>query len=129
MTERALNQPKSEAFAGQMMAVLNSAGVALMCSIGHQVGLFDIMDGEPPSTSAQIAAAAGLNERYVREWLAVLVMALVVEHDPVAETYWLPPEHANWLTRAAGTNNLAVEASYVPLLANVEPGIVKGFRN
>ena len=40
-----------------------------MTSIGHQTGLFDTMAGLPPSTSEQIAEAAGLHERYVREWL------------------------------------------------------------
>ncbi len=41
MMKRGLDQAKSEAFAGQMVRVLNDAAVALMTSVGYQVGLFD----------------------------------------------------------------------------------------
>jgi hypothetical protein len=66
VADRPFDEARSEAFAGRMMDVLNGAGIALMTSIGHQVGLFDAMAGRPPATSHQIAAEAELNERYVR---------------------------------------------------------------
>ena len=68
-----------------------------------------------PATSEKIAAAAGLHERYVREWLGAMVTGRVIDHDPGDGTYSLPPEHAAWLTRAAGPENLAVQAQYVPV--------------
>jgi 2-polyprenyl-3-methyl-5-hydroxy-6-metoxy-1,4-benzoquinol methylase len=122
------DQAKSEAFAGQMMGVLNNAAVALMASVGHQVGLFDTMARLPPATSTQIATAAELNERYVREWLGVMVTGRIVDHNPSDETYALPPEHAAWLTRAAGSNNLALQTQYIPLMAQVDERIVECFR-
>lgn len=128
MTQRELDQGKSEAFAAQMVGVLNQAAIALMTSIGHQVGLFDAMASLPAATAEEIAAAAGLNERYVREWLGTMVTGRVVDHHPGDQRYSLPPEHAAWLTRAAGTNNLAMQAQYVPLLAQVEERIVHCFR-
>src|SRR5688572_10481997 len=105
MTEPAFDQAKSDAFAERMMGVLDSAGIALMTSIGHQVGLFDAMADLPPATSDRIAEAAGLHERYVREWLGAMVTGRVVDYEPAGRTYRLPPEHAAWLTRAAGLNN------------------------
>jgi SAM-dependent methyltransferase len=129
VADRPFDEARSEAFAGRMMDVLNGAGIALMTSIGHQVGLFDAMAGLPPASSHRIAAEAKLDERYVREWLGAMVTGRVVDHDPAAGTYALPPEHAAWLTRAAGTNNLALQAQYVPLLAQVEGPIVECFRN
>jgi len=123
-----LDQVKSEAFAEQMVGVLNNAAIALMTSIGHQTGLFDTMADLSPSTSEQIAVAAGLNERYVREWLGAMVTGRIVDIDPVGETYSLPSEHSAWLTRAAGTDNFAMQAQYIPLLASVEEGIVDCFR-
>ncbi len=129
MTEPSFDQAKSDALAARMMDVLNGAAVALMTSIGHQVGLFDAMAGRLPATSAEIAAAAGLHERYVREWLGAMVTGRVVDYDPSDGTYRLPPEHAAWLTRAAGPNNLARTAQYIPLLAQVEDPIVACFRN
>ena len=63
------SQTKAEAFSEKMLSILNKGALALMLSIGHRTGLFDAMADLRPSTSAQIAATAGLNERYVREWL------------------------------------------------------------
>jgi SAM-dependent methyltransferase len=83
----------------------------------------------PASTSEAIAAAAGLDERYVREWLGALTTAGVVGYDPATRTYALPPEHAASLTRAAGPDNLAIQAQFIPLLANVEASVVQCFRN
>ena len=52
-----------------MVGLLNDAMLGLMTSVGHRTGLFDTMATLPPSTSAEVAEAAGLDERYVREWL------------------------------------------------------------
>jgi SAM-dependent methyltransferase len=129
MAERGLDHAKSEAFAERMVDVLNTAALALLTSVGHQVGLFDALAGLPAATSRQIADAAGLNERYVREWLGAMVTGRVIEYNPAGAIYTLPPEHAAWLTRAAGPNNLAISAQYIPLLASVEEPIVTCFRD
>ena len=123
-----VDQAAAEAFAARVMDLLNGASIVLMLSIGNQTGLLDTMAGLPPSTSEEIARAAGLQERYVREWLGVLVTGGVVGYDPASRTYRLPPEHAASLTRAAGPNNLATVAQYVPMLAEVEQEIVRCFR-
>lgn len=124
-----VNEARAEEFGGKMVGVLNDAMLALMTSIGHQTGLFDTMADLPPSTSEEVASAANLNERYVREWLGAMTVGGIVEYDLTGQTYHLPPEHAACLTRAAGPDNLANLAQYVPLLGNVEGGIVESFRN
>ena len=124
-----LDQAKAEAFAERMVGVLNEGAIALMTSIGHRTGLFDVMVGLPPSTSEQIASAAHLNERYVREWLAAMVVGRIVEHSPEDGTYYLPQEHAAFLTRAASPDNIAVTAQFIPLMGSVEDPIVKSFKN
>ena len=62
----------SSEFAERVLDVLNSGMLALMISIGHRSGLFDAMAALPPATSERIAQVAGLDERYVREWLAAM---------------------------------------------------------
>jgi len=111
-----------------MLGILNNAALALMTSIGHRTGLFDTMAGLPPSTSAQIAAAAGLNERYVREWLGAMVVGRIVDYDPASGGYHLPVEHAACLTREAPDGNMAMFMQYVALMGNVEDRIVECFR-
>ncbi len=123
-----LDPEKKETFAERMVGVLNDSSLALMISIGHQTGLFDTMAKLPPSTSQQIAQAAKLKERYVREWLGAMLTGRVVEYDPAGATYHLPLENAASLTRSAGPENLALYMQYIPLLGNVEEGIIKSFR-
>jgi 2-polyprenyl-3-methyl-5-hydroxy-6-metoxy-1,4-benzoquinol methylase len=131
MTEGTLeltDQSKAELFAEKMLGTINGAALTLMTSIGHRTKLFDTMSKLPPSTSQEIARAAGLNERYVREWLGAMVTGQIIEHDPQGGTYVLPAEHAAFLTRAATPNNLAVTAQFIALLGEVEDKIVECFR-
>lgn len=123
-----VDEQVAEEFADRMVGVFNDAFVALLISIGHQTGLFDTLAGLAPSTSQQVADAAGLQERYVREWLDGLTCARIVVHDPASTTYVLPAEHAACLTEAAGPNNLARTMSFVALLAEVEQPIIECFR-
>ena len=127
-TSTALDSAKAEAFATNLLAVLNHGALSLMISVGHRTGLFDSMRGLAPATSQEIATKAGLNERYVREWLGAMVTGRVVEVDPATNTFVLPAEHAAFLTRPAGADNLAVFAQYIPLLGTVEEAIVECFQ-
>lgn len=120
---------KAEVFASRLLGALNDGALCLMTSIGHRTGLFDAMRDQAPQTSDEIASRAGLNERYVREWLGAMVTSGVISVDPQSVRYRLPPEHAAYLTRAAGADNMAVFAQYVPLLGNVEDEIVECFKN
>src|SRR5688500_9118296 len=117
MTETTLDTTRLEAFGQQMGDVLNHSTLALLMSIGHQVGLYDALAALPPATSHEIAGAAGLQERYVREWLGAMTVARIVEYDASDRTYWLPREHAAFLTRAAGPQNLAAATQFVAMLA------------
>jgi ubiquinone/menaquinone biosynthesis C-methylase UbiE len=119
----------SAEFAERMLRTMNEAALALMVSVGHRTGLFDVMAAMPAATSAEIASRASLDERYVREWLAAMTTGRIVEHDGAAGSYVLPADHAAWLTRAAGLNNLATGMQFIGLLAQVEDQIVDCFRN
>jgi len=127
-TTLTFDSQKAEAFAGRLLGVLNEGALCLMISIGHRTGLFDSMREQPPMTSEEIASRAGLNERYVREWLGAMVTGRIVEVDPKTLRFTLPPEHAGCLTRAGGADNVAVFTQYIPLLGGVEDDIVECFK-
>jgi ubiquinone/menaquinone biosynthesis C-methylase UbiE len=129
MMTQTLDTVKAEAFADRMLDILNSGAIALMISIGHRVALFDTMAQLPPSNSQQIANAAGLNERYVREWLGAMVTGHIVDYDPFHDAYSLSAEYAAFLTRAASPNNIAAFMQYIPLLGSVEDSILECFYN
>ena len=118
----------TQEFAERIVGAVDSASLAILLSIGHQTHLLDTMAELPPATSAQIADAAGLNERYVREWLGGVVAGRIVDYDPAAQTYSLPRHRAAVLTRAAGPDNLARVAQFIPLLAEVEQKVIGCFR-
>ena len=110
------------------MTALNQGSLCLMVSVGHRTGLFDVMSQMPPATSEGIATRAGLNERYVREWLGAMVTSRVVQVDPEGLLFSLPAEHAAYLTRAAGADNIAVFTQYIAVMGGVEDDIVECFR-
>ena len=123
-----MDQAKADEFAGKMMTVLNDAFLGMLVSIGHQTRLFDSMAEMPAATSEHIAQATGLQERYVREWLGGMAVARIVLYDPATKTYALPREHAAFLTRQAGMNNLAFFTQYIRLVSAVEGDVVRAFR-
>ena len=123
----AFDSAKAEEFANELLSILNHGALSLMVSIGHRTGLFDVMSTLPASSSNEIAVKAKLNERYVREWLGAMVTGGIVEIDPNSGRFFLPQEHAAYLTRSAAADNLSVFAQYIALLGSVESDIVDCF--
>jgi SAM-dependent methyltransferase len=115
------------AFSERMLDCMNNAAVALMISIGHRTRLFDVMSQMKSATSQELADAAQLNERYVREWLGAMVTGGIVEIDEATGKCWLPPERAACLTRSAAPNNLASMAQWFAVLGGVEDRVVDAF--
>jgi 2-polyprenyl-3-methyl-5-hydroxy-6-metoxy-1,4-benzoquinol methylase len=126
--ETHFDRAKADAFAQRLLTLFNDGALCLMVSIGHRSGLFDALSALPPSTSQEIAAKAGLNERYVREWLGALVTGRIIDFDPVTQRYLLVPEHAAFLTRAAAADNLAAIGQYVAVMGSVEDEVVECFK-
>src|SRR5262245_26981167 len=93
-----IDSGKAEAFAERLLRALNDGALCLMIAVGHRVGLFDVMRELPPSTADEVAHHAGLNERYVREWLGAMVTGRVVGVDSETNRFSLPHEHAAFLT-------------------------------
>jgi len=123
------NQQSAEAFAERLMSALNEGALCTMLSIGHRTGLLDTLAGSPPASSYEIAKMAKLDGRYVREWLDALTVAGVITYNPVTQYYALPEEHAAFLGRQAGSDNIAVFAQYIPMMGTVEDDIVDCFKH
>jgi 2-polyprenyl-3-methyl-5-hydroxy-6-metoxy-1,4-benzoquinol methylase len=122
-----LDEERATAFADEVGRTLNAGAVAVMISIGHRVGLFDVLARLGPATSNTVADVATLAERYVREWLAVMVSGGIVSYHPGTRTYALPPEHAASLTRDGALGNLAVYAQSVAMMGAMQEPILACF--
>ena len=123
-----------EEFSDKMSTILNHGALNLAMGIGYRLKLFDIMDSfERPRTSEDVAHKAGLNSRYVKEWLAVMVTGGIVEvsQDEEGENcYLLPKAHADVITRRAANSNLGVYTQEIPLLTmSAMDAVVEGFHS
>jgi SAM-dependent methyltransferase len=121
-----LDEARVEAFADRLFSAFTDSMITIMVDVGYRTGLLGTL-AEGGGTSAELAARAGLVERYVRECLGALVTAGIVDHDPADGRYTLPAEHAVCLT-GPGSSNLAPISQLPALLGPHVGGIVRAFR-
>jgi 2-polyprenyl-3-methyl-5-hydroxy-6-metoxy-1,4-benzoquinol methylase len=81
-----------EEFVGRAVGDIAGAIVTMFCALGDRLGLFKAL-ASAPSTSQELAANTGLQERYVREWANGLVSAGYLTRDPVTGRFELPSDH------------------------------------
>ena len=94
MASKAIDQSRFEALMGKALTDIGGALAVLMAYMGDRLGLYRVLDENGPGTSAEIAARAGLDERYVREWLSAVAAAGYVDYDAAGESFSLSPEAA-----------------------------------
>lgn len=87
----------ADAFASRLVETVTAGLVTALLDVGRRTDLFAAA-AEGPASSAELAARRGLQERYVREWLAAMATAGIVAYDPATERFWLPAERAAVLT-------------------------------
>ena len=121
MTEKSTQTAKP--FSEKITDILNYSALNLALAIGYRTGLFDVMDTfDTPRTLQAIAHKTGLNSRYIKEWLGVMVSGEIVELSVAADgdedCYFLPKAHADFITRRAGNSNLGVYTQEIPLLTS-----------
>ncbi|WP_062476427.1 class I SAM-dependent methyltransferase [Lacimicrobium alkaliphilum] len=122
------DQTKAENFAERLGEMLNTGATVVMISLGHKLKIFDHLADMPPSGSEQIAEKTGLSERYIREWLAVMVVSGIVAYNPEDKTYYLCAEYAACLTTDAELGNMAVFAQHTSLLGQMEESMIRCFK-
>jgi SAM-dependent methyltransferase len=83
----------TEAFVERAVTDLAASYGGVMVSIGHKLGLYRALAGHGPSSSFELAARTGTEERYVREWLNSQVVAGYLDYHEESETYELPSEY------------------------------------
>ena len=116
----------AEEFAFKIVGICTGGLLTALLDIGRQSGLFQHA-AVAPASSAELAARAGLQERYVREWLAAMVTGGIVEYDVGSGHYWLPAEHAASLT-GDGVENLLPVAYLVSAITPQVDGVTAAFR-
>ena len=130
VVETAIDEPRapaasedaSAAAVDHVLRIVNDSAVGVLLSIAFQAGLLDALRDLPPATSQQVADAAGLDERYVREILNGLLTAGIVVED--SGRYHLGDEYIPFLT-GSGVDNLARMARYLTLMGEATRKVVE----
>lgn len=120
-----LDQQKVRAFQHTLATINNGGMLNLMLKIGDDTGLFQAAT-VGPATSHELADRAGVQERYVREWLGAMVTGGIFDYDPVTQTYTLPPEHATLLT---GPDNMTAFSHRTVLFTKHVAGVTHAFKH
>ncbi|PYN97373.1 MAG: transcriptional regulator [Candidatus Rokuibacteriota bacterium] len=97
-----------------------------MIELGYRNGLFEAA-AQGSATSEELAARAGLDERYVREWLGAMATGGVFDYDAATGRFTLPAEHAQVLT-GPSSRNLAPGSQTLRMLATRLPAVAECFR-
>ncbi|XP_066289220.1 S-adenosylmethionine-dependent methyltransferase Rv2258c-like [Branchiostoma lanceolatum] len=125
------NDETKEIFAKKISETITSGFVTLSLAIGRRTGLFDVLARQQePRTSHEIAAAAGLKERYVREWLGSMVTSRIIEVDTTSDSprYFIPPHRAAVLAPSGAEILRMAFSERVVHLAKVTDDMVECFK-
>jgi 2-polyprenyl-3-methyl-5-hydroxy-6-metoxy-1,4-benzoquinol methylase len=89
-----VDETKLNQFIGQMLGDLGGAASIALVRIGDALGLYETLHSNGPMTCVQLAKAALVNERYLREWLSHQAASNYLAYDPTTALFSLPPEQA-----------------------------------
>ena len=117
-----------ELFAQQVLGALTGAATTAMVVLGDRLGLYAALAERGPSSSDELAGAAGVAERYAREWLAQQAAAGILRHDPATGRFTLPDAHAAVLADPRSPAHLVGGALLVSGWFHGVDGLVEAFR-
>jgi 2-polyprenyl-3-methyl-5-hydroxy-6-metoxy-1,4-benzoquinol methylase len=127
----------AEAQVGALVERLFMGGIAAMealsIHVGSELGLYRLLHEQGPSTSAELARAAGIHERYAREWLEQQATAELIDvDDPTqpadARRYSVTDVQAAVLVDETSLAYLAPAGGFVVSFANVMPKLLDAYR-
>ena len=117
----------ASAFAGRLFETYTQGMLTLIIDLAHRTGLLDAI-AAGPGTSTELAERAGLSERYIRECVGALTTGRIVDYDPTAQCYSLPPERAACLS-GDGSLNIAPMSRFVAALSKTLDDVAVAFRD
>jgi len=90
--QNTVDESKLALLLNEIVRDMGAAMHAVLVVIGDRIGLYKAMTGAGAQTAAQIAARAGADERYTREWLNANAAGGWITYNAGDGTYELSPE-------------------------------------
>lgn len=101
-----------------------------MVYVGDRLGFYRTLADAESITSAELAAATGTHERYVREWLEQQAVTGILEvDDSETRRYRIPDGHEEVLTERDSLNYLAPFARMMVGMVRPLPAVMEAFRS
>jgi SAM-dependent methyltransferase len=119
---------KLQTFMAKMAGDLGAAMSASLVVLGDQLGLYRALAQAGPSSSTELAALAGVNERNLREWLAAQAAAGYVDYDPATVKFRLNDEQAMVFADEDGPAFMAGGFDIIASVFQDEPKIAEAFK-
>lgn len=122
------DQAAVEAFGGRVLADTAGMAATIMASIGDRLGLFRRLADDGPATAAELAARAGIAERYAREWLLGMASTGYLTYDGRTGQFALPAAHAPVLAQECGPAAMGgIQQMLIGMLGPIEQ-LYRAFR-
>lgn len=122
-----MDREKSKAALDKVFRDMAGAMTAGMAFVGTRTGLFRAMAGNGPMSVAEVVRAAGLERRYVEEWLRGMAAAGYLDYDPAAQSYALSEEMAYFVASDGTDHFVGGMWEMVPALIRQAPKVAEAF--
>ncbi len=123
-----------DALAGRLFEATLGAFDLLVIHLGERLGVYRVLSDARPRTAAELAADAGIAERYARELLEHHAVAGLLDVDdpsaaPEDRRYTLPPGHAAVLADPESLATMTPMAQFVVGGASSMDALVDAYRS
>jgi hypothetical protein len=120
---------KLQQLIGQMLNDLGGAASVAMVRMGDALGLYKTLHEKGSMTCDELAAAASVHPRYLREWLSQQTASNYLTYDSATQKFTLPPEQA--MMFAIEDSPVAMMGAFDGVVAwgEVQPQVQEAFRS
>jgi len=120
-----MDKEKVKLAVDQVFRDMAGAMTAGMAFVGTRTGLFRAMQGKGPMSVDEVVRAAGLQPRYVEEWLKGMAAAGYLEYQ--RGKYLLSDEHAYFLASEGSDHFVGGMWEMLPALMRTAPQVAEAF--
>lgn len=124
-----MDRDKAWQFIERMTAFASGFTTIGLLALADRAGILAAMVDAGPLDSAGVAARARADERYVREILAGLATAEVLDYDPSDGTFTLSDEHAAVVADDTSPYSMAGYLDMLPAMVGQLPALVEATRH
>nr|XP_054752912.1 S-adenosylmethionine-dependent methyltransferase Rv2258c-like isoform X2 [Lytechinus pictus] len=108
-------------FSYRLGQIVENGLTSLSIAFGVKSGLFDVLveNHHTPMTSQELADAASMKERYVREWFGAMAGARIVLLDPATQRFHIPGQILDAFKKWTPQNKILLSTKSIPFLSEV----------